>query len=165
MARPTPPRRAFALASFSIGGQLVVMLPRYQVKTIEHSSPADETIETEFGFGTSMIIADETDARDASTALAGTVDIYSLTSLLSQDSRARSLADGFIGPLDPSFGPTKSEVIRYAEHVAQQYEQSYHFRTLALLWRILAVACRHNGRLTASSNQATDQHNQLENFV
>jgi hypothetical protein len=145
--------------------------------------------DSEFGFGTdspsfqqhpaesSATTANKSNADDASVdsaldfsaATPSPIQVYNVAALLQTTDRATyALCGDFIGPLDVMTGPSKASVVQYAESKAlqlEQYASAYgndpRIQSFALLWRLLALACRHNGRLVSQSVSV----NQPENIV
>ena len=147
-----------ALASFALGGRLVVMLPKSSAAIATTSTPPEET---EFGFGAAAAVPES-----AGAVVAGPISIYALRELLATDDHVRGITNGFIGPLDLASGPAKGEVLLYIERTAAQMELYEQFRTLALLWRLLAIAVRHNGRLgPAHAGVSSQPENMVRYFL
>ena len=160
--KPAPPRRVCALATFAFGGRLVVVLPKGKKQSVLSSvdgqvSPNSET----FGFEDAP---NQTSSPEGGGELqaAQNVRLYSVADILQADDQLRALNNGFIGPLDLVTGPSRNDVMQYTEHVAAYMDQYPGYGSLALLWRLLGVAVRHNGRTSAAYSGLP---NQPENTV
>jgi hypothetical protein len=108
---------------------------------------------------------------------AGPVDIYSLADVLENDYISAEISRPFAGPLELTTGPSQAEVVHYAETQASIYQHDPQYKVLmvemneyrvilvqsvAILWRMLAIAVSHNGRTTALASAAL---NQFDNTV
>ena len=159
-----PPRPCFPLVSFGFGGKLLVMIPR-GVNTIESPSPNqyDVNEETVFGFGDT--VPSNTRSLDTSQATAGNIAIVDLKVVLrDHDERTQALLKLNFGPLDPTHGPAKQDIISYCERSAEEALQAaehQEWTSAHLLWKSLALLCRHNGRIHSTSNSVNAPENMV----
>ena len=144
------------------------MIPR-GVQSVESPSPNqdDGNDETVFGFGDA--VSSHPRALDTSHASPGNVTIVDLKDVLQDhDSRMQTLLKYNFGPLDPTHGPAKQDIIAYCERSAEEALQSaehQEWTSTHLLWKTLSLLCRHNGRVHSTSNSVNTPENLVCRFI